>query len=519
MRLDYRTCTQKGFRARLFVAAWAGVVGFLGLANAHAVEKSRARKAAMESITATELKEHVRVLSDDSLEGREAGSRGGHAAARYVGTQLEKIGVAPAGDRGGFYQPFGANMYNVLGQFPGSDPAFKEEFIVVGAHFDHVGYGSSGNSNGPIGFIHNGADDNASGTAGLLEIADALKKLDTAPKRTIVIGFWDGEEKDLLGARHWVGHPTVAKEKIKFAFNADMIGRLRKDRIELIGSRTARGLRRWASLQNEGHGLALDFVWDLKEDSDHHCFFRAGIPVLMVHTGLHDQYHRPSDDLETIDAKGIERVSQFLLSMMLDVADMERTPTFRDASRSESESNRRGLEIVSPAPPRLGLSWDSQTEPGKFRVVRVENGSAAQRAGVNLGDLILSLNETAPTSDNHLRKLVAASPSAAKLKLRRASGAVEELALSLPGNGTRLGVSWREDEGEPNSLLIIQVAKGSAADEVGIAPGDRIYGVGSDDLVTAESLAKAVDDAAEELSLKLERYGRTFEVTAKLPAR
>jgi hypothetical protein len=503
---------------RPFIAAIALAVLALS-PSASFAETKRSRKLAIDSITATELKEHVRVLAADSLEGREAGSRGGHAAARYIGTQLDKVGIAPAGDRGGYYQPFGANMYNVLCKLPGSDPALKDEVIVVGAHFDHVGYGSSANSNGPIGYIHNGADDNASGAAGLLEIVDALKKLEVAPKRTIVVGFWDGEEKDLLGARHWVASPTVPRDKVKFAFNADMIGRLRKDRIELIGSRTAAGLRRWASGQNQDYGLLVDFVWDLKEDSDHHCFFAAGIPVLMVHTGLHDEYHRPSDDIETVNEKGAERVARYLLSMVLDVADHERAPRFRDASRVESNANRRGLEVATPSPPRLGVSWDSQTEPGKFRVVRVDYGSAAERAGVVVGDVIVSMNGAAPNSDNDMRKLVAASPSSAKLKLARASGKVEELALSLPGNGTRLGVTWREDEGEPESLIVVQVVRGSAAEEAGLYPGDRIYGVSDARTVNAEALAKAVADAEEEISITAEREGRIFQVKTKLPAR
>lgn len=216
------------------VTALAALLGifFAPLASPVFAENNRARRAALESITAEELTEHVRVLAHDSFEGREAGTRGGHAAARYLATHLEKLGATPAGERGSYYQPFGANMFNVLCQFPGSDPKLKEEYIVVGAHFDHVGYGARDNSNGPIGFIHNGADDNASGTAALLEIASALKELgDAAPRRTIVIGFWDGEEKDLLGARHWVANPTVPREKIKLAFNADMIGRLRNDRV------------------------------------------------------------------------------------------------------------------------------------------------------------------------------------------------------------------------------------------------------------------------------------------------
>lgn len=487
------------------------------------------------AISEDNLRRDITMLASDEMKGRGTGTAEEFRAAQYIADQFKEAGLTPKGDNGMWFHHFGFQKSSDPhgGMVDKNAPQVYSQnvvawldngaanTIVIGAHYDHLGLGMDHNSldANPEGKIHNGADDNASGTAGLLEIAEALKKLETAPRRTIILAFWDGEEKDLLGARHWVASPTVPKDKIKFAFNADMIGRLRKDRIELIGSRTARGLRRWASAQNQDYGLALDFVWDLKEDSDHHCFFNAGIPVLMVHTGLHDQYHRPSDDLETIDIAGIERVSRYLLSMALDVADQDRIVSFRAASRTEAEGNRRGLEMAAPAPPRLGVSWDSQTEPGKYKVVRVENGSAAHRAGVNIGDEILALNDVAPDSDNAMRKMVAASPSAAKLKVQRANGKVEELALSLPGNGTRLGVTWREDEGEPDSLIVVQVVKGSAADEAGIWPGDRIYAVGKEDSVSAASLAKSVADADEEIVLQVERMGRIFEATAKLPPR
>ena len=104
-------------------------------------------------------------------------------------------------------------MRNILGLIPGSDPELKNEYIIVGAHYDHVGLGNSSNSNGPIGYIHNGADDNASGTAALLELAQAIKALPVAPKRSIILAFWDGEEINLLGSKHWLQTSDDRSEK------------------------------------------------------------------------------------------------------------------------------------------------------------------------------------------------------------------------------------------------------------------------------------------------------------------
>src|SRR5207247_2064991 len=127
--------------------------------------------------TADELLDHVSFLADDVLEGRETGSRGGRAAGGYLAEQLRKTGLTPMGDSGSYFQAFGSGSRNLLGLVEGSDPDLKHDVIVIGAHYDHVGYGNRRNSYGPFGYIHNGADDNASGVSALLELADAFIRL------------------------------------------------------------------------------------------------------------------------------------------------------------------------------------------------------------------------------------------------------------------------------------------------------------------------------------------------------
>ena len=201
--------------------------------------ESAALHAARESIRSADLRRHVEVLADDSMEGRAAGTRGGYAAGGYIAEQLRKGKFSPAGADGGYFQSVPTGGRNVLAMLNGADPKLSREVIVVGGHYDHVGYGNRGNSAGPAGYIHNGADDNASGTSALLELAEALMLLPSPPKRSILLAFWDGEEDGLLGSKHWMAHPTIPRERIAFFVNLDMVGRLRHDTMWLEGSRTA----------------------------------------------------------------------------------------------------------------------------------------------------------------------------------------------------------------------------------------------------------------------------------------
>jgi hypothetical protein len=410
--------TQSGdvIAVALLAAAWFGGV-------AAAAERMSAAHA---TIKAADAGRHIGVLADDAFEGREGGSRGGRAAAAYIVEQLTKLGLEPAGDGGSYFQPFGG-MRNILAILHGSDPQLSTELIIVGAHYDHVGYGNADNSYGPFGYVHNGADDNASGVAGLLEVAEAMQHLPERPRRSILFAFWDGEEKGLLGSYHFlrVKPAALAHRRVAFSVNLDMIGHLRGERLEVYGTRTAPGLRE-AVLQANNRpgnaaGLELSFVWDIEDDSDHYPFIAAKIPTVMFHTGLHDHYHRPSDDVHLVNLDGIEPVARLTLGFVTAIAnDPEALPTFRPESRHESNATRNRLEGSVPntdGSPRGRWGIGTRHDPGEQSspvVVRIWRDSPAARAGLSPGDRILTVDGVRITGqDDMLARLRTAGPQTA----------------------------------------------------------------------------------------------------------
>ena len=229
---------------------------------------------ALSVISSKDLKLHVDALADDTFEGRAAGTRGGRAAAGYLRKHLASLGLEGGGKDGMFAQPFRNGCQNLLAIIPGNDPVLKDEYIVIGAHYDHVGYGSRSNSYGPTGYIHNGADDNASGTAALLELAEAFTVQPS--RRSILIAFWDAEEKGLWGSKHYISNPTIPIENIKLAINMDMVGRLRNNQLTIYGTRTWENARSILSSVNTNMVMAepmeINFDWEIKPNSDHHPF-------------------------------------------------------------------------------------------------------------------------------------------------------------------------------------------------------------------------------------------------------
>jgi Zn-dependent M28 family amino/carboxypeptidase len=160
----------------------------------------------------------------------------------------------------------------------------------------------------------------------------AIKATGYQPKRSILFAFWDGEEKNLLGSKHFVTAPVVPLQQIKMVINVDMVGRLTDERMEILGTRTAVGLRRFVSRRND-QAINIDFNWDIVGDSDHYPFVQRQIPFLMPFTDKHPDYHRPSDDPDKINFDGMQRVGRLVLRLLASFADMAAIPTYRARCR------------------------------------------------------------------------------------------------------------------------------------------------------------------------------------------
>jgi hypothetical protein len=480
--------------------------------------ENRSSAAALDSITRSELQRHVEVLADDTFEGREAGARGGHAAAGYIAKLLQQFEMQPAGDRGSYYQGFNGSCRNILALLEGCDPEVKQEVIMVGAHYDHVGYGTQRNSYGPWGYIHNGADDNASGVAGLLELGQALSQLPQPPRRTILLAFWDGEEKGLLGSKHWVQAPTISLSRLKCCLNVDMIGRLTERRVEVYGSRSCAGLRQTVSVAN-ATGLDLDFTWQMRDDSDHWPFFSQNIPILMLHTGLHRDYHRPSDDAEHINVAGLEEVSRLMFQTTLALANADQLGKFRQESRRETEDVRRNLDRPAAGPAaRLGMTWKKQTVDDvlALHVLTINRGSAAEQAGLRIGDIVRRLNGEPITDDGLFRRQVLASSKPLEFLTERPGEAERTITVKLSGTPIRTGLTTRQDAAEPGVMIVNHVVYGSPAALAGIQVGDRIDAVNDQPLTGASEFYRQLDEANAALSLRVERRGRLQQATLAL---
>jgi peptidase M28-like protein/PDZ domain-containing protein len=471
------------------------------------------------SITKEEVKGHVDTLADDTFEGRETGSRGGRAAGNYVLKAFEQYGAIPAGDSGTYFQSFSGASRNILGLVEGSDARLKQQTIVVGAHYDHVGYGRSNNSFGPLGYIHNGADDNASGVAGLLELLDAVKRLPTMPKRSLLFAAWDGEEGGLNGSRHWVGRPTIPLSRVAMAINLDMIGRMRNDRLEIYGARTAPGLRRLVSEANGEGPATIVFDWKLKADSDHWPFYERRIPFLMFHTGLHGDYHRPSDDANLINNDGLAKVTKIIFWTAMQLADADDVAPFREAARQDAAVNPYTLgQPATPQPPRFGMPFRIEPgDPPKIVVTDLTPGSPAEKSGIKAGDRLLEFQGQPITDEARLRLQLLASRGETTFLIQRPGTETPLLMKITPsGEPVRVGITWRWDDGEPGTVIVTQVIYGSAAHAAGVRLADRIYSVGDRPFRTQEEFVALLTRASSPLNMLIERDGKLHNTVLTL---
>jgi hypothetical protein len=277
---------------------------------------------------------------------------------------------------------------NVLGIVTGSDATLQNEWVVVGAHYDHLGLGDR-NSLAPsqIGQIHHGADDNASGTAGVLELARLAAKNKQSWKRSILFMTFAGEELGLLGSSYFVNHPTIALANAAAMINMDMIGRMTNDRLFVGGVGTSPNFKPWLEDFNKTVGLKLDYSDSGFGSSDHTSFNAKKIPVLFIFSGLHTDYHKPSDTYDKINAEGAVRILS-LVYLMLDTIASE-------VSRLEY------TEVQEPRPtggggggygPYFGSIPDFRDDLKGVLFSDVRPDSPAAKAGLKAGDLMVGFD-------------------------------------------------------------------------------------------------------------------------------
>lgn len=290
---------------------------------------------------------------------------------------------------------------NVGAVLPGHG-ALADQYIVIGAHYDHVGYGYFGSRAGAAGagVLHPGADDNGSGTSGMLLAAEMMTKLyaqlpEGAPARSILFLAFSGEELGLLGSEHYVNNPIVPIERHVFMLNMDMIGRLRDGVMELGGVRTAEGLWEWLEPKVAASGLDVHPLPGGVGPSDHTNFYNKGMPVLFLHTLLHDEYHMPSDFSWTINQVGAVRVVRLCVDIAMDLA-----------TRQERFMNARVTRpTAGGARAYLGVTGED-ADGGGVLILSVGDGTPAQAAGIKEGDVLLRWQDTALADQEQWRPLL-----------------------------------------------------------------------------------------------------------------
>ena len=340
----------------------------------------------------------IRFLSDDQLGGRMTGSAGADTAAAYLARRFERVGLLPAA--GGWFQSFtlakeapvaqsarvgGLVGRNVIGLLPGHDPNLRNETVIVGAHYDHLGLGGFGSLDpDSTGKVHNGADDNASGAAMLIQIAERLAQ--SPPARTVLFIAFSGEELGLLGSAHYVKQPVYPLSSTVAMINLDMVGRLRNDRLIVYGARTAKEFPALLDSLNWHAGFDLKAQGDGYGPSDQSSFYAAGRPVLHVFTDLHDDYHRTTDDWQKIDTEGFRRVTDFTVGLVTALANR---PTRLTPVEVTPPAHSAATATSMPAyGTYLGTIPDMTDSPGGVRLLGVRAGSPAEKAGLRGDDII-----------------------------------------------------------------------------------------------------------------------------------
>ncbi|MCK9210949.1 MAG: M28 family peptidase [Ignavibacteriaceae bacterium] len=279
-----------------------------------------------------------------------------------------------------------AKTVNVCGYLEGTDPKLKDEYLVIGAHYDHLGMGGDGSLyKGTDEQIHNGADDNASGTSGVLELAEKFASIKNQLKRSIIFVTFSGEELGLLGSNYFVNNPPVPVEKMVTMLNLDMIGRLNgENSLTIYGTGTS---SKWKDLLNEKNiaSFKLAFNDEGFGPSDQSSFYGKSIPVLFFFTGVHSDYHRPTDDADLINSTGEEKILNYVFDVANTITNQSEKPDYINVPRNEQSSS--GWKVY------VGTVPDYSSNSEGFKLSGVSPGSPAEKAGLKANDIMVKFGD------------------------------------------------------------------------------------------------------------------------------
>lgn len=355
-----------------------------------------AQLATAQQLETASIKKNVEWLASDLRKGRGTGTPEEKAAAKYIAKHFKKSGLQPKGDKGTYFHQFGfkqqdphggeiANAPNIYSQnVAGYLDNGAEYTIVIGAHYDHLGMGDeSSMDRSKLGQIHNGADDNASGTAAVMELARYFAKNGVKEKHNFLFLAFSAEEKGLIGSKRFTEYPTIDLSKVSFMINLDMVGRLSQEKKLVVG----------------GVGTAPDFVplfnelrgdFTVKLDSagvgpsDHTSFYLKNIPVLFCFTGQHTDYHKPSDDAEKVNFEGIRQISDLLVRA---IQRLDNTPKLTFQETKVKESEKISFKVT------LGIMPDYAYEGEGVHIDNVTPERPAANAGIQKDDIIIGMGD------------------------------------------------------------------------------------------------------------------------------
>lgn len=354
---------------------------------------------ATQPVPENNLKADVEFLASDELQGRQTGSEGEKKAADYIAQRFDDLGLEEKGTNGYFQDfkftpktdPHSEASFtesedsrtvigrNVLGYIDNK----AERTIVIGAHYDHLGYGDLGGSlfRGEEKEIHNGADDNASGVAVMLNLAYRLR--DHNKNNNYLFMAFSGEELGLLGSNFFVKNSTVPVDKINYMFNMDMVGRLSNEKtLAIYGTGTSPLFKQTVMSNNETFKIIENESG--VGPSDHTSFYLGDIPVLHFFTGQHSDYHKPTDDADKLNYEGMQLISDYIFTLISDL-DNNGKLAFRKTASDETETPR--FKVT------LGVIPDYLFDGEGMRIDGVSEDKPAQKAGLQKGDVVVALGD------------------------------------------------------------------------------------------------------------------------------